>query len=89
MSGGVAAVVVKNRAILLVKEASGPHAGLWGLPKGTVEQNELPSQAVLRELKEFSIVNDASDLGIQGLKQHKMKLRPFDYNTVFTVSIKS
>ena len=44
---------------------------------------------VLRELKEFSVVNDASDLGIPGLKQHKMKLRPFDYNTVFTVSIKS
>ena len=43
---------------------------------------------VLKELTEFSLINDASDLGIYGLKQHKMKLRPVEFNTTYTISIK-
>jgi len=43
---------------------------------------------VFKELAQFSLLNDASDLGIPGLKQHKMKLRPSGYNTTYTVSIK-
>ena len=49
---GVAAVVIKNSKILLVQEARGTHIGQWGLPKGYVEQGELPADAVLRELRE-------------------------------------
>ena len=48
----VAAAVIQNEAILLVKEATGSHVGLWGLPKGHVEQNEIPTHAVVRELYE-------------------------------------
>ena len=43
---------------------------------------------VLKELTEFSLINDASDLGIYGLRQHKMKLRPVEFNTTYTISIK-
>ena len=49
---GVAACVVIDGKILLVKEAAGKHAGFWGTPKGYVNQGESPIQAVLRELKE-------------------------------------
>lgn len=49
---GVAACLIKNEAILLVKEASGPQKGRWGMPKGTVDEGELPSFAALRELEE-------------------------------------
>jgi len=42
---------------------------------------------VLKELRSFLVVNDASDLGIEGLKQHKMKLRPCEFNTTYTLSI--
>ena len=49
---GVAACTVSGNQILLVQEATGPHAGMWGLPKGFVEPGELPFDATLRELKE-------------------------------------
>ena len=49
---GVAAIVRRARSILLVQEAHGRYKNCWGLPKGYVNKNELPSHAVLRELSE-------------------------------------
>ena len=49
---GVAARVVQNGAIFLVKEAKGAHQHLWGLPKGSVDSGEHPESAVIRELQE-------------------------------------
>ena len=49
---GVAACVVKDSKILLVKESRGSKAGFWGMPKGAVDQGESPAKAVLRELRE-------------------------------------
>ena len=49
---GVAACVVHEERILLVQEAKGPHQGLWGVPKGFVDEGETPFSATLRELKE-------------------------------------
>ena len=49
---GVAACVVNDDKILLVKEAAGKHAGLWGAPKGYANSDEYPMQSALRELKE-------------------------------------
>lgn len=55
---GVASRVMRNGKILLVQEAQGRHAGLWGLPKGHVESTESPEDAALREL--------AEETGLQG-----------------------
>ena len=49
---GVSACVVKDGRILLVKERRGSKTGLWGMPKGAVDEGEAPAKAVLRELKE-------------------------------------
>ena len=49
---GVAARVVQNHRLLVVQEAQGRFQGLWGLPKGRVDNGELPEEAVLRELRE-------------------------------------
>ena len=49
---GVAACIVKEKKILLVKESRGSKAGLWGMPKGAVDEGEAPAKAVLRELRE-------------------------------------
>ena len=49
---GVAACIVENEKILLVKESRGSKAGLWGMPKGAVDEGEAPAKAVLRELRE-------------------------------------
>ena len=76
---GVAACLVEKNKILLVKEGKGPQNGLWGLPKGSVDEGELPQLAVKRELKEecgiFGISNhdDASALTALGLHalQHR------------------
>lgn len=49
---GVACSVVRAGRLLLVKEAAGPHAGRWGIPKGYVDLNEAPEEAAKRELAE-------------------------------------
>lgn len=42
---------------------------------------------VLGELRAFSYVNDAGDLGIPGLRQHKMKMRPTELKKTFTATL--
>jgi len=67
---GVAAAVIQNNSILLVREAIGPHAGLWGLPKGYVEQNEIPTHAIIRELYEECGLNGRVT-GISGIRERR------------------
>lgn len=46
------AFVFHEGNILLVKRGGAPRKGSWALPSGFIEPNELPGEAVLRELKE-------------------------------------
>ena len=39
------------------------------------------------KLQDYDFVNDASDLGIEGLRQYKRKLRPYKMKTVYTATI--
>ena len=54
---GVAAAVVADHELLIVQEKNGIHAGKWGLPKGYVDEAELPEHAAIRELKEETGLN--------------------------------
>lgn len=65
---GVAACVVHDERILLVQEAAGNHEGLWGLPKGFVEEGEPPSAAAIRELEEECGIT-GEILGIIGMRE--------------------
>ena len=67
---GVAAAVIQNGAVLLVKEATGSHVGLWGLPKGHVKQNEIPAHAVIRELYEECGLYGRV-IGISGIRERR------------------
>ena len=42
---------------------------------------------VCEEFQSFKYLNDAGDLNLPGLKQHKMKLRPVDFNKVSSVKL--
>ena len=70
---GVAAIVRKSRSVLLVKEAHGRYKDCWGLPKGYVNANELPSHAVLRELNEECIVS-GQVTGVQAIRERLLDL---------------
>jgi len=48
----VVAFVCNNDKILLIKRNVSPRKGTWALPSGFIEEDELPSEAVLRELQE-------------------------------------
>ena len=65
---GVAACVIHDERILLVQEAEGSHQGLWGLPKGFVEEGESPSAAAIRELEEECGIT-GEILGIIGMRE--------------------
>ena len=69
---GVAACVVDNGRILLIKESKGPHSSKWGVPKGFVESGELPAQAALRELSEECGIS-GEIIGITALRERVKK----------------
>ena len=72
---GVAARVIREEKILLVQEASGPHQGKWGFPKGRVDPGESPEAAALRELAEES-GHDGQVLGLAGVRTALRKGQP-------------
>ena len=72
---GVAAIVRRARSILLVKEQQGRYEGRWGLPKGYVDEGELPRNAALRELKEECNV-DGTVLGVQSVRERLLEGMP-------------
>ncbi len=57
------AAFVYNTAneVLLVKRGVAPDKGRWALPSGFIEQDELPEEAVLRELKEETNIKGSID----------------------------
>ncbi|WP_326469304.1 NUDIX domain-containing protein [Enterobacter wuhouensis] len=52
MKRGCLAIITENNKILLVKRANPPERHCWGLPGGSLLQEELPSDAVVRETSE-------------------------------------
>ena len=60
---------------MLVKEASGRYSGHWGLPKGYVDEGELPRDAALRELREECSV-DGVVTGIYAVRENLTDIGP-------------
>lgn len=52
-------LLVKNNKFLLVKRSfsENKYSGYWGLPGGSVEKNETPTDALIREVKEELGIN--------------------------------
>tara|TARA_B100000945_G_C20283368_1_gene549792 strand:- start:146 stop:625 length:480 start_codon:yes stop_codon:yes gene_type:complete len=72
---GVAAVVTNKSQVLLVKESAGRYSGHWGLPKGYVDEGELPRDAALRELREECSV-DGVVTGIYAVRENLTDIGP-------------
>ena len=85
---GVAACLVEKDKILLVREGKGPQKGLWGLPKGSVDEGELPQLAVRRELIEECGI-DVEVLGLVGLRECLTKQTPAIFMAYLVHSKKS
>jgi len=49
---GVAAIIVENGKMLLIKRGSEPAAGKWSVPGGVVELGETIEEALIREVME-------------------------------------
>lgn len=48
----IGAIVIHDRALLMVQRANDPGKGLWSLPGGRVEQGEYLADALRREVRE-------------------------------------
>lgn len=64
----VAAVVMKDRSLLVIKRAHPPGEGLWAIPGGAIEPGERILDAAKRELAEETGLAGEPD-GILGLAQ--------------------
>ncbi len=75
------AAVIKDGAVLLVRRANPPDAGLWGFPGGKIDYGETIEQAAVRELFEETGIQaeagpvfnsvDVFDRGPEGeIRQH-------------------
>jgi mutator protein MutT len=53
---GVGAVLVEDGRVLLIKRGKEPLRGRWSLPGGTVEAGETLQQALLREMREETLL---------------------------------
>jgi ADP-ribose pyrophosphatase YjhB (NUDIX family) len=62
----VAAVVSDGKRILLVRRAAIPRIGYWALPAGYMDGDELPEEALVREVGEETGVT-VRVLGLQGI----------------------
>ena len=49
---GAYGLIIKDNKILLIKKKGGPYDGKLDLPGGTIEFNETPFEALVREFKE-------------------------------------
>lgn len=59
----VGAVVVENGALLMVRRGHAPARGLWTLPGGRLEHNELLADCIAREVaEETGLEVDVGDL---------------------------
>ncbi|MBI2474241.1 MAG: NUDIX hydrolase [Candidatus Taylorbacteria bacterium] len=60
-------VEFEGKILLLKRGSDRPEPGTWGMPAGKVEKDELPEEAILRELREET-----------GMAPSKEKVRYFD-----------
>src|SRR5258706_8784221 len=58
---GAGALIIDGGRILLLQRADNPWAGYWNLPAGYVERDEAPESAALRETREETGFESASD----------------------------
>ena len=66
---GAYGILIKDEKILLIKKNGGPYDGKFDLPGGTIEFNEKPNEALVREFNE--------EVGIQ-INKYEL----FDANSV-------
>jgi len=48
----VAAIILKNKKLLLVQRAKKPAQNKWNIPGGRIKEDEKPERAIVREIKE-------------------------------------
>lgn len=54
---GAYGILIDNNKILLIKKKTGPYDGLLDLPGGTIEEDERPIEALIREFHEEVGIN--------------------------------
>lgn len=62
----VAALVSRDSRILLVRRAAPPRVGFWALPAGYMDADELPEEALIREVEEETGVT-VRVMGLRGV----------------------
>jgi len=73
LPSAVAFVYRDETEILLIKRGAAPGSGKWALPSGFVEEDELPEETVLRELREETCIKGTVD-GLIGVYTEPTKI---------------
>jgi 8-oxo-dGTP diphosphatase len=75
-------LIAKNKKFLLLKRENGNHiySSHWGLPGGSVEKNETPIDAIIREIKEEMSLNIKNVTFLKKYPYHNTYINLFIYN---------
>lgn len=90
---GIYAAIRRNDTLLVIRKARGPYTGMYDLPGGSPEQNEMPEQTLVREVLEETgcIVTGYTNLGeVEAHFHYQMEAQPGHLHhkgILFTVSI--
>lgn len=76
-------LIAKSNKFLLLRRSSGEHsyAGCWGLPGGSVEKNETPTDAIIREVKEETGLEIPNMRFLNKYSYHKTSMHVYVYNS--------
>lgn len=76
-------LIAKDRKFLLLRRSESEHnySGMWGLPGGGVEENETPTDAVIREVKEETGLDIPNARLLNRYKYHNTYINVFVYNS--------
>jgi 8-oxo-dGTP diphosphatase len=83
---GVHLVLIQNSEIALMQRSNtGYSDGLWSLPAGAIDGNEMLSEAMIREAREeLGIMIEAKDLIFDGM-MHKIESDNYENIAVFFI----
>lgn len=83
------AIIIENKKLLLVKRNRNPYKGRWMLPAGFLDYGELPTETIVREVKEETGLDVKSSVFFDTLQPIDDPRAPVSLTFYYKVAVKN